>query len=374
MPLAPFDPSRTYYVIVGRGFSAVLHHSLLPAARRGDLPILHIGRPDPWSTYYPHRMGQWPCLLTPPGFESPAAATDEAGFLQAEKFARATQLRWEQLLAASDIAVVEEPVRAISAGPAGYEIQTSGGARIMAARIDICGGPGPPRRKTATIDSTAMRKEYAPGGAPHRCGWRRVIAGEEFLEASTAVAGGRRVLVYGDGPTAAWCVERALRQNCSVRWAGRDLRNAFVSSGRNDWLAHPVRRERCNGRLVIRSKILPAAGLNLTCAEGDDLWRIEESPITLLPVAEFDPDGARHEAEQVVIAIGQNTDLGEDGSWAELLHRWIRPGGFLIDEAGRKLGLCSADQSLRCSAQRPCAIRFCDGSCPTPTSRCISIS
>ncbi|MDX1980043.1 MAG: hypothetical protein SFV51_07235, partial [Bryobacteraceae bacterium] len=119
------------------------------------------------------------------------------------------------------------------------------------------------------------------------------------------------------------------------------------------------------GRLVLRSAIVPKSGSKLYLAEGYDLWRISEETATARPVAEFmihgqgqrfvDPGGVpqgplvKQDAGQIVIAIGQATDLAEPGSWAKLLHGLLSySNGFIIDAAGRKLGLCSgADQTLR---------------------------
>ena len=67
------DLEQEYYVIVGCGFSAVTNHAILarqPAGRLGALPILHIGGTDPWRSYFPMPMGQWPTLLSLPGFGS----------------------------------------------------------------------------------------------------------------------------------------------------------------------------------------------------------------------------------------------------------------------------------------------------------------
>jgi hypothetical protein len=57
------------YVIVGRGFSAAVNRAMLlqiPNSRLYGKPLIHIGGRDPWRTYTPVEMGQWPLLLTLP--------------------------------------------------------------------------------------------------------------------------------------------------------------------------------------------------------------------------------------------------------------------------------------------------------------------
>lgn len=72
MPTIPFDKTQLYYAIIGCGFSAITNHAILQQTgdRIEGYTVLHIGFRDPWAGYYPMPMGQWPSLLTLPGYQT----------------------------------------------------------------------------------------------------------------------------------------------------------------------------------------------------------------------------------------------------------------------------------------------------------------
>src|SRR5262245_15890150 len=76
-----------YYVIIGRGTAATVNHTTLRATTFGrrrisGLPILHIGFEDPWVHFDDHMMGQFPHMLSLPGYihqpKPKSASTDNA--------------------------------------------------------------------------------------------------------------------------------------------------------------------------------------------------------------------------------------------------------------------------------------------------------
>src|SRR4051794_41848649 len=93
---------KAYYVIIGRGFSAVLDHVTLRLSeegreRLGDLPVMHIGFEDPWSYYRRHRMGQFPHLLGLPGFGAGVGGEGPGEYKDSTRFAEATRREFQLL-------------------------------------------------------------------------------------------------------------------------------------------------------------------------------------------------------------------------------------------------------------------------------------
>jgi hypothetical protein len=110
-----------------------------------------------------------------------------------------------------------------------------------------------------------------------------------FLDQGTVIAGGEDMTVVGGGPTAAWCVQRALAVSCNVLWISNERMNpAFVSSLRNDDLAQgPLNRHRKLRNSVVAQSVFPAHP-GLRFVEGYQIDRIDPHPagveIKLLPV------------------------------------------------------------------------------------------
>lgn len=328
------------YIIVGRGPAAVVNHATLAASGRLSRlpPVVHIGGPDTWSNYYPHRMGQWPVLLTLPGFSFHPAAAEETEFLWSSAFAQANADQASRM----GIPFEAGRITAITGNDeSGFELELTSGHRLSAAYVDICGGPGPPRMlQPAAGFDPALRHEYE-SASPGPNGFARVIAAERYLSAASVTPSRAKVCVFGGGPTAAWCAERALHEGNQVVWAGRDFTNAFVASGRND---------------ALRS----ASGLR-EMRESARVLEIGQNRSGSVDLRFNEPIGTRS-FDQVVVAIGQQCGAAEAGSWAKLLDAIIPSGGpleahELIDRRGALRGSEAGAENSGSSVRRRCRIR-----------------
>lgn len=372
------DLDRLYYVIVGMGVAALTNHLALRATNAGSLqatPILHVGDVDPWKEYAPVEMGQWPALLALPGSRHRPRSVDDHAFLPSQEFVRVSEAEWQDLAGAYEFFALRGHVTAIHETAFGYEVECVCGEtirRIRASRVDICGGPGPSRRlEGEMILDAALRQEYEDG-IGRKFEWPRIVTGEMFLRKSTALAPpGARMAVLGGGPTAAWCVERAESNQCSVLWTAAEILNpAFLSSGRNDSLAQwPLVRSRVSGTHVVDSELYPA-NAETRFAEGVEVEQIFQTATGMLSVIfrqnakatkhrhvnsseerlTFPPQS--EEFHQVVVALGQLRDVDEEGSWAHVLEGLLaaarKAGNHLIrDRNARVVGLQSADRRLR---------------------------
>ena len=259
----PWDPEETYYVIIGWGLTAAVNYTTLLATNRsrlGELPVLFIGEPERWSRYAPLAMGQWPGVLAAPAFRQKLRSSPQHTFLSSQDFAGAIARQWRHLHRRRPFHALQDQVDTIDPLVYPFLIHCAGQRRpVKAAAIDVCGGPGPPRCLCDHQVDPNLRPY--PGAAPGPGGWRPLETGESFLENGTPVAGGQRVAVVGGGPTAAWCVERALAAECEVLWVSDDRLNpAFVSSLRNDGLAQqPLMRHRQYHVSVVAQLVYPAS-------------------------------------------------------------------------------------------------------------------
>ncbi|CAM3377868.1 hypothetical protein MYCO108962_17645 [Mycobacterium colombiense] len=368
-PLKP-DPAKSYYVIIGCGFSGILNHVLLRRAstRLGGRDVLHIGMTDPWRDYHSMAMGQWPSLLTLPGFTKPPSALSPFDNLGSSEFADNNEFEWNRLLATNPFYHAVSRVVAIKASKIGppYKVELDDGSIFQAEYIDVCGGPGPARTPSMNVDSTLL-SEFS-GSAPGPFGWPRLVSGEDFLTSTTpAVPAGRRICVYGGGPTGAWCVERAQQLGHQVYWVAKEeLNTAFVASRRNDGLLQgTVVRKIIRGNHVVTGRLRPASsstffGENLAAttiaetASGEVVTVF--APAT--PAARFTdnsgpmPVPSALEADQVVLSIGQETRYKDPHSWASLLRPVLRPAirtrtHLITDNQGRVVGLHSHDDRIR---------------------------
>jgi hypothetical protein len=373
-PLDP-DPAKSYYVIIGCGFSGVLNHALLRPTRLGGLPILHIGETDPWRNYHPMPMGQPPTLLTLPGFTKRPSKLDRYTNLKSDEFARINKFEWNQL--AKNHTFYHEKGRVVGVGKPGprYEVKLASGHIYQAEYIDVCGGPGPARRPSPDdidIDKVLLREFDGATKAGH---WPRLVSGEAFLSSRTPAVPaepGSSVCVYGGGPTGAWCVEHAQKLGHRVYWvANKNLNEAFVADRRNDHLLRDsVVREIVGGNHVVTGRLVPADssttfGENLqatkiTATAPDEVkisftasapttWRFTEStgPRRISP-----PTVESLDVQQVVLSIGQETSYKEDRSWASLLKPVLEDAisgrTYLItDRQRRVVGLQSDDERVR---------------------------
>jgi hypothetical protein len=274
-----------FYVIVGLGFSAVLNHLLLRTTKTGrdrvdNLPVLHIGLPDPWSDCAIDRMGQWPCLLILPKFANSQRTQKSTDFLSCNSFAEATR---QELL---DIATrfpndeirtgVVEDVSEV-AGDFKVTFADVDGKRseVTARKVDFCTGLGPPHKLTSDqVDNAVLRKEYFDEAiAPNP---RRLTTAVDFLKSGSSIVADGLVCIYGDGGTSAWCVERALRSNLTkeVLWVSRKPFSAdtFPSSGRNDHLVKSFSR---NPKTLLPAQKLTANDSRLRLAWGYQIERLD---------------------------------------------------------------------------------------------------
>jgi hypothetical protein len=373
MPTLTFDPTEQYYVIIGCGFSAITNHVLLAqqvGGRLGRLTVLHIGSADPWRNYHPMPMGQWPTLLSLPGFHSGPTNMTRCDNLGSDEFADVNEREWNWLSANRPFSSVTAKVTGIrSSASAGYEIDLDNGNVAQAAYVDICGGPGPARGPSTAMGVHATLASEFQTGVTTSGGWPRLISGEMFLSRSALrPPRGSQVCVIGGGPTAAWCVEFAQSQGSKVLWLSQDkLNGAFVSSRRNDGLiATPVVRRVVNGNHVVDGNLRPSSATTVF-GEGIDISGIAIGPSGQVLVS-FQPSPAGSPRftdyrgaipgpastvfDQVVLAIGQETDFKQPASWASLLKAVLAPavttGTHLIwDRQKRVVGLQSADMRVR---------------------------
>jgi hypothetical protein len=379
----PWRPEETYYVIVGCGLTAAVNFTTLLAtypARLANLPVLFVGDDEPWSQYAQMPMGQWPAVLAPASFRDRLRSVPQHQFLAVPDFAAAIDRQWQYLAGQHPFAALRGHVRRItSSHGGGFDVTLEDGRSINAALVDVCGGPGPARRLCNHQVDPALRPY--PSGAAGPAGWKLLETGESFLNRGTVVATGQRVAIYGGGPTAAWCVERALAGRCDVTWIGdAELNPAFVSSLRNDALAQgPLVRHRRYHTSVVRQPVFPASP-RLRFAEGYVIDRVAPSATAPVRLTFVPAPGAttryvdsHHvnlgalgflECDQAVIAIGQETNRRkacpagcglhcETGSWATMLDPLLAPAfkafqHFILDPAdGLPAGLQTLDGALR---------------------------
>lgn len=110
-------------------------------------------------------MGQWPVLLTLPGFSFHPAAAEETEFLWSSAFAQANADQASRM----GIPFEAGRITAITGNDeSGFELELTSGHRLSAAYVDICGGPALPECCNAPPVSTRrcgmnMRRTLWPG-------------------------------------------------------------------------------------------------------------------------------------------------------------------------------------------------------------------
>ena len=184
MQITPFDPNETYYVIIGCGFSAILNHVQLvqsTASRIQSLTILHIGLEDPWLHYRSMPMGQWPSLLSLPGYSVLAVDPHGTAPLGSKLFADRNQQQWAQLGISHPSSHLSGTVTMINRRDDIFRIYLDTGEVVKAAYIDICGGPGPSRDPSAKITvDPGLQTEFDTRTSSNGK-WPRLTSGEGFL-------------------------------------------------------------------------------------------------------------------------------------------------------------------------------------------------
>ncbi len=325
-----------HYVIVGRGFSAVLNYRLLRSTsagreRVGALPILNIGLTDPWAGYAIERMGQWPGLLTLPGLADQQVNEDQMAFLPRSAFAGATRNAFQSTADVfKDDRVLAGTVERVSPlTPTGqFEVtgtDESGKAfKAIAEKIDFCVGPGLQRKlETRKVGDPALVEEYLNETiAPDP---RRLMTGVDFLKHGRRSPPKGAICVFGNGGTGAWCVELALKSDArSVTWVSREpfKKDTFPPSRCNDDLVGPFDRDESFDPV---QELTPRDG-RLTLACGVDIDRVERTAEGVrvlfrnfgIPTTQTYVDHAGNDLgslksgtyDQVIISIGQTCDEG----------------------------------------------------------------
>lgn len=260
--------TRPRYVIIGTGFSAIVNHATLRRsewgkARIAGMQIVHLSQGDPWGAYVDHGMGQWGDLLTLPGFFFRPDAASADKFLSSADFASNTEKETRRLKVnwppAEWIWGRVESIQRKKVGKADkflikYKDIQNYPAEEVADYVDLCSGPGLMRVYARTTDrgtaydfgqrailfDDVLYKEYQlpdPSGRENKL--RRVIGAHTYMN-SNIVAGVARACVYGGGPLASSCVERALKIGVDVvYWVSRSepLNPSFAPGLRYDGLA-----------------------------------------------------------------------------------------------------------------------------------------
>ena len=217
----------------------VNYTTLLTRLQEGDDPfdgheVLFIGQPEPWGDYEPLPMGQWPAILAAPSFRNQLHSVPQSKFLPSADFSRGIDSQWAWLHKQQPFRYSPGLVTSISArggSHQGFDVtwEQHGGSthQVHAANVDVCGGLA---RRDASVKRGRRFFTVLPAVAPRD---RRVVLGQAATPAALVKRLRLSVGVHRR------MVRRArARQQQSGTWASdKDVNPAFVSSGRNDWLA-----------------------------------------------------------------------------------------------------------------------------------------
>jgi hypothetical protein len=332
-----------------------------PARPLDGKPLIHIGGSDPWSTYEPVEMGQWPLLLTLPAYNmKPSGYQYE--LMDSLRFAWINNSQWTQHRHVIS-QIINDRVKAIADSGTHYTLTLENGPAIDASHVDICAGPGPARQIPPSLSAGPI---LASSLSP-----KPLLYAEDYLHQLADRVENKRVCVVGGGATGAWCVELAQSLGNTVVWlADRKLNEAFVSSKRNDGLlVPPVTRKLAGGVHVVDGDIRPlhlnttfgehveVTGLSLTGTWNSEVTVSYKSApsgacVFTTTFGTPSPALANTDFDQVVWATGQATRLGETGSWADILEPILsvaRGHGshLIVDGEQRVVGLQSDRGDLR---------------------------
>jgi hypothetical protein len=350
------------YVIVGRGFSAAVNRAMLlqiPNSRLYGKQLIHIGGRDPWRTYTPVEMGQWPLLLTLPAYTMrPNSAQYRP--MDSQHFARITATQWIGNASGVNIRYMSDKVVSITDYGSHFELALASGQTVDASHVDICAGPGPAREIPTTLGAAGL---LTLGISP-----KPLLYAEDYLHRNTAKVSNGRVCVVGGGATGAWCVEHAQSLKNEVVWlSDKKLNGAFVSSTRNDrLLVPPVVRKLDQGNHVVDGDVIPMHP-NTTFGENVEVTSLSQNfygkivvghqastfgTIVFTTLAGTSSSLANDRFDQVIWATGQATLVSEAGSWAMMLEPILgvaRKNGqhLIIDHDKKVVGLQSDNGNLR---------------------------
>ncbi|MCH8150051.1 MAG: hypothetical protein IH987_19070 [Planctomycetes bacterium] len=282
-----------YYVIIGRGFSAIVNHSTLLQSewgkkRLGGCEVVYLGFPDPWQGYVTHNMNQDAMLLIHPGFLNPNEGHRNiedflTDWLPSNEFAGITKNEVAEIKRKKDPGLRPGFVTKVTeeSGDTGlYEIEyydeesiaqwhdtvrdriqsredlgsieatTLPRKKMRAKYVDICSGPGlakvvdigfPKQGGYEILMEPHLVLEYLKL-SPNK---QRIFAGSDYVRSFTKVPGGTRVCIQGlNTPAGVQAMERAFGLDSSdgdaehvFGFASAGLETAFPPGGRLDGLA-----------------------------------------------------------------------------------------------------------------------------------------
>jgi hypothetical protein len=350
------------YAIVGRGFSATVNRATLlqiPYSPLHGKQLIHIGGLDPWRTYTPVEMGQWPLLLTLPAYSMRPSGSQYRP-MDSRHFARITASQWIGHSSGINISYINDKVVSVTDFGSYFTLALTSGRMIDASHVDICAGPGPAKPIPSALGAASI---LTMASSP-----KPLLYAEDYLHRNTAKVSDGRVCVVGGGATGAWCVELAQSLGNEVVWlADRKLNGAFVSSKRNDrLLVPPVVRKLVNGNHVMDGDVCPIHP-NTTFGENVEVislslnssgkivvgYQATTSGASVFTMLSGTSSSLSYDRfDQVIWATGQATLLNESGSWAEMLETILdvaRHNGqhLIIDHDQKVVGLQSDNRRLR---------------------------
>lgn len=269
------------YVIIGRGFSAVVNLATLLRSEDGrkrleKLPIYIIGFRDPWLGYKRHEMNQEKEVMTLPGFTNQLGkqalnalhndrlhkgVTRDIPYTLSDEFADTTDKELRLLLQEGKGAGYSIEILNLFVDKIGFPYgkseadekralivhmsdQNGVTSTLSAIYVDVCVGPGQSRVLPGEgkyglkmPEDLRLRYERPPSDAGP-VGFPIVCTGSEFTRDNMRTRPGTQVLVQGAGPAAAQAVEEAIRMGASeVLWiSSLSFARAFIPNRRVDFL------------------------------------------------------------------------------------------------------------------------------------------
>ncbi|MGH9663450.1 MAG: hypothetical protein ACRD9L_03385, partial [Bryobacteraceae bacterium] len=240
-----------FYVIIGCGFAATVNHATLDQTpwgrtRTGQYRILHIGFPDPWRIYHPHDMNQELELLVLPGYMHQPGESDTAEvgrWLRSPAFASVNEAEFEGCWPRRPETVQAHATKISKAGEF-YKVHfQETDKQILAAKIDICAGPGqtrvPDESPTGITLSSDLKKQFTSPPNVDDPDWTpQIVTATNFTRENAKAAAKGLILVSGRGPAAAQALERTLEENGAkeILWATKDINGGFPATMRLDRL------------------------------------------------------------------------------------------------------------------------------------------
>ena len=237
-------------VVIGTGHSAVTNCMTLS---RDSSPehILLVGEPDPWGAYRDHKMGQFPSLLSLPGFKESLQhrRAPRKEYLTSSAFADSTGRQLAELDTSPTISIARSRVLSVlrfqdgENGDAGRWVvpvtldNEPSAIDVTAYSVDVCTGPGDARVFSPDDPAGPWSPDIARNGfdaglkrdLEERSKHRAFVA-QDFMTVKQSSIRGKRILLVGEGPLASSIVEHALDSSAkSLTWVGRSTRLPLIS-------------------------------------------------------------------------------------------------------------------------------------------------